>query len=49
MTQQTVSDNSPGGVLFPEYKTLYDLISREVDGLSDQQLDWESDRWEWSS
>ena len=48
MTQQTVSDDSAGGVLFPEYKTLYDLISREVAGLSDQQLDWESDRWEWS-
>ena len=40
MTQQTVSDDSAGGILFPEYKTLYDLISREVAGLSDQQLDW---------
>ena len=48
MTQQMVSEDSPGSVLFPEYESLYVLISREVAGLSDQQLDWESDRWEWS-
>ena len=48
MTQQTVSEESPGSVLFPEYATLYDLISREVSGLSEAQLDWDSDRWEWS-
>ena len=48
MTQQQVSDESPGGVLFPEYAALYDLIADEVRGLSDEELDWESDRWEWS-
>ena len=48
MTQQTVSEESPGSVLFPEYASLYDLISPEVQGLSDEQLDWDSDRWEWS-
>ena len=47
MTPQP-SDNSPGSVLFPEYATLYDLITPEVEGLTDQQLDFESDRWEWS-
>lgn len=48
MTQHSISEDAPGGVLFPEYTTLLDLISREVQGLSDEQLDWESDRWEWS-
>lgn len=48
MTTQRVSDDSPGSVLFPEYDSLYDLIASEVEGLTDEQLDWESDRWEWS-
>ena len=48
MTQQLISEDSPGSTLFPEYATLLDLISREVQGLSDEQLDWQSDRWEWS-
>ena len=47
MRQQT-ADDAPGSVLFPEYATLYDLITPEVDGLSDEQLDFQSDRWEWS-
>jgi hypothetical protein len=47
MTTQ-VSDNAPGSELFPEYKTLYDLIAREVEGLTDEQLDWESDEYEWA-
>ena len=32
MTQQQVSDESPGGLLFPEYAALYDLIAAEVRG-----------------
>ena len=43
-----VSEDSPGITLFPEYATWLDLISREAQGLSDEQLDWQSDRWEWS-
>lgn len=37
-----------GQALFPEYDTLYDLIAREVEGLSEEQLDFQSDRWEWA-
>ena len=48
MTQQPITENSPGGALFPQFAKLYDLIAPEVEGLSDQQLDWDSDRWEWS-
>ena len=48
MTDQTFTEDSPGSALFPEYEMLYDLITREVEGLSDEQLDFESDQWEWS-
>ncbi len=46
--RQTITPDSPGIALFPEYQTLYDLIAREVHGLTDAQLDFETDRWEWS-
>ena len=48
MTHQEITEDSPGAVLFPEYASLYDLIAPEVAGLSDAQLDFDSDRWEWS-
>ena len=48
MAEQSITDKSPGSILFPEYETLYDLIASEVQGLSDQELDFVSDRWEWS-
>ena len=44
-----VSDSSPGTESLPQFQTqLYDMIVAEVQGLSDQELDFESDRWEWS-
>jgi hypothetical protein len=48
MAQRTITPRSRGTALFPEYATLYDLIAREVEGLTDAQLDWKSDKWEWS-
>ena len=48
MSQGHITDGSPGSALFPEYETLYGLISTEVQGLTDEQLDFESDRWEWA-
>ncbi len=41
-------DDAPGAELFPEFATLYDLVAPEVEGLTDTQLDFVSDRWEWS-
>jgi hypothetical protein len=35
-------------VLFPEYSGLYELIAREVEGLTNAQLDFSSDQWEWA-
>ncbi len=48
MTSQPVSDDLPGTVLFPEYATLYDLIDAEVRDLTDEQLDFRSDEWDWA-
>ena len=48
MTKTTISNKSPGELLFPQFATLYNLISSEVEDLSNQHLDWDSDRWEWS-
>ena len=48
MTQSSITESSPGSALFPEYDSLYDLITAEVTGLTDAQLDFESDKWEWS-
>ncbi len=48
MTQSSINDSSPGSALFPEYESLYDLITVEVTGLTDAQLDFESDKWAWS-
>ena len=41
--------DSPATTLFPQFQSkLYEMVSSEVVGLTDQQLDWDSDRWEWS-
>lgn len=48
MDRDGPSDNSPGSMLFPEYTTLYDLIASEVDDLTEEQLDFESQQWDWS-
>jgi hypothetical protein len=48
MTPQLVPDDAPGNVLFPEYATLYDLVAREVEGLTEAQLDFSSHRWAWA-
>ncbi len=48
MTEHNVAEDAPGSVLFPEFATLYDLIAREVEGLTDTQLDFSSTRWAWA-
>jgi hypothetical protein len=48
MTQAN-HDDAPGAGLFPQYgPDMYAMVASEVEGLTDEQLDWESDRWEWS-
>ena len=48
MSQSQAPNDASGRSLFPEYDTLYDLIASEVQGLTDEQLDWRSDQWEWA-
>lgn len=48
MTQSIVPDDAPGSELFPEFASLYDLIARDVNGLTDAQLDFRSEHWEWA-
>ena len=48
MTDQTITNDSPGSALFPEFDTLYDLIANEVEGLTDDQLDWTSEDYGWA-
>ena len=48
MTDQPITNDSPGSALFPEFDTLYDLIANEVEGLTDDQLDWTSEEYGWA-
>ncbi|MYC07117.1 MAG: hypothetical protein F4X57_08105 [Chloroflexi bacterium] len=48
MSAERIPDDAPAAALFPEYGTLYDLIAPEVEGLTDEQLDWTSDKWGWA-
>ncbi|MXY47154.1 MAG: hypothetical protein F4Y44_09250 [Chloroflexi bacterium] len=48
MSAERIPDSAPAAALFPEYETLYDLIASEVEGLTDEQLDWTSDKWGWA-
>ena len=48
MTDQAITNESPGSALFPEFDTLYELIAHEVEGLTDTQLDWTSDEYGWA-
>ena len=49
IASQIITDRSPGTVLFPEYNGLYELITREVEGLTDAQLDFSSAQWAWAA
>ncbi len=48
MTDQAITDESPGSTLFPEFDTLYELITNEVEGLTEEQLDWSSEDYGWA-
>ena len=49
MSEPLLPDDAAATLLFPQFESgLYRIVSTEVAGLSDPQLDFESDRWEWS-
>jgi hypothetical protein len=43
-----ITDDSPLRVLFPQFWKLDSMVRGEVSGLSDEALDWTSDRFGWS-
>ena len=49
MGETQLPEGAPGTVLFPQFESrIYDMFAAEVAGLTDAQLDFESDLWEWS-
>ena len=49
MTSENVSDNSPAVLLFPQFESeLYQMAAYEVAALTEEQLDFESDKWGWA-
>lgn len=41
-------DSSPATALSPHFSTVYDMVVTELNGLTSEQLDFESAEWEWS-
>ena len=49
MAHSPLSDDAPATMLFPQFESaLYNMITTEIAGLTEAQLDFESDRWRWS-
>ncbi len=49
MSANDLPNDAPATNLFPQFNDqLYQMISLEVQDLTDAQLDFESDRWDWS-
>lgn len=49
MSQQEIAGDAPGTALFPQFQgEIYAMYLRELEGLTDAQLDFESERWGWS-
>jgi hypothetical protein len=49
MAESDIPNSAPATALLPQFESeLYRMISSEVEGLSDEQLDFETDKWEWS-
>ena len=49
MTPEELPDHAPATGLFPQFgDELFWMVSTELAGLTDEQLDFESDRWGWS-
>ena len=48
MNSQSISNASPGTLLFPEFETIFVLVKREVETLTDEQLDFTSKHWQWA-
>jgi hypothetical protein len=49
MQSENIPNESPATLLFPQFESnLYQMAASEVKGLTEEQLDFESDKWGWS-
>ncbi len=49
MPTENIPDESPATLLFPQFESaIYLMAASEVEGLSEEQLDFESAEWGWS-
>ena len=49
MTDEKFPEDRSATALFPQFDAeIYRMISAEVEGLTESQLDFQSERWEWS-
>ena len=49
MAEQQLAGDASGLELFPQFRQeIYDMYRLELAGLTDEQLDFQSDRWGWS-
>ena len=48
MSTDSLPDNTPGTEVFPQFDSLYSLVAPEVEGLTEAQLTWDSEQWEWA-
>ena len=49
MTDEKFPEDRSATALFPQFETeIYRMISAEVEGLTESQLDFQTERWEWS-
>ncbi len=49
MDQHDITGESPAIALFPQFREeIYQMYREELEGLTDEQLDFNSDRWGWS-
>ena len=49
MTQHTLPESTLGPRVFPGFALLHPMVVGEVEGLSDAQLDFSSDKWAWAN
>ncbi|MCI0800294.1 MAG: hypothetical protein J4O06_16065, partial [Chloroflexi bacterium] len=49
MADKELLGDAPATARFPQFRDrIYQMVTAEVSGLTGEQLDFESDRWEWS-
>ena len=48
VTETNSMNSAQNGILFPEFDELYPLILTEITGLSEINLDYQTNKWDWA-